>query len=143
MLNTPLEPTLESLLAQLPPGSSATLFHIQIVQIKMDVLGHMTAGGTGLRGLIELWGIPAGGAPAIHSAKIHFHDDAVPTSRPVFDAVAAEVKIYAKLSQAAAMIAQLRGSTKLMLVYSESPAVDEVAAGILSYDSFLLTEKVP
>ena len=70
----------------------------------------------------------------IKRGRIVFAGERIEDCPPTFDAGSGEVLIQAPVSQIAAYVACLRSSKNMLLIYAESPAVDQVFAQICTYD---------
>ncbi|MGA3017581.1 MAG: hypothetical protein ABSF62_10720 [Bryobacteraceae bacterium] len=107
---------------------------IKEVMVSNGILAHLvTPPNSDTRAEIQLFGSAYYGNQ-IKSGRIIFQEEDISDYRPAFDAATGEVLFRARASQIAAYIACLRPNKPMLLLYTESPSVDEVSASILTND---------
>ena len=107
---------------------------IKEVEVTNGILAHLLHElGADVRAEIRVFGDAYYGNK-IKRGRIVFVGERIEDCPPTFDAGSGEVLIHAPVSQIAAYVACLRSSKNMLLIYAESPAVDEVFGQIFTYD---------
>ena len=106
---------------------------IKEVGTSTGMIGHLTDSNTAPQGDIVLSGTAYYGTQ-IKGGRIIFEYNYPVTTRPSFDPVTGLVTVYAPGSQASTYIAALRSSQYMLLLYGESPSVDQAVAEVVTYN---------